>query len=162
MAALRVFCCEFAEFFRLTKRLASHALISVRVRIAYGPETHRPRDWSNLGPRSMASSAPCTWQGIWYPPTSDCRLMSRRIIVDESRPPKPLGWSHFPLVAPVARLLCRELIDENEYLRTENRILRSTLARRIAFYGVRFGSESGTWASRKCSLRHGVHGKPRS
>lgn len=51
----------------------------------------------------------------------------------ESRFPKPFGWSHFPLVALIARLLCRELTQENEYLRTENRILRSKLLRRIPF-----------------------------
>ena len=33
----------------------------------------------------------------------------------------------------MARLLCRELMDENEYPRTANRILRSKLPRRIAF-----------------------------
>ncbi len=53
--------------------------------------------------------------------------------MDESRPPRPFSWSHFPLVALVARLLCDELTQENEYLRTENRILRSKLPRRIAF-----------------------------
>ena len=53
--------------------------------------------------------------------------------MDESRSQKPFGWSHFPVTALVARLLCRELIQENEYPRTENRILRAKLPRRIAF-----------------------------
>lgn len=53
--------------------------------------------------------------------------------MDESRSAKPFGWSHFPLVALIARLLCRELTQENEYVRPENRILRSKLLRRIAF-----------------------------
>ena len=33
----------------------------------------------------------------------------------------------------MARLLCREVTQEDDYLRTENRILRSKLPRRIAF-----------------------------
>ncbi len=53
--------------------------------------------------------------------------------MDESRSAKPFGWSHFPLVALVARLLCRELTQENEYLRTENRVLRSKLPDRVRF-----------------------------
>jgi len=34
-----------------------------------------------------------------------------------------LDWAGLPLIATVARLLCRELTLQNEYLRLENRIL---------------------------------------
>ena len=45
--------------------------------------------------------------------------------VDESRSAKPFRWLHFPLAVLVPQLLCRELTQQNEYLRTENRILGS-------------------------------------
>jgi hypothetical protein len=35
-----------------------------------------------------------------------------------------IGWMGLPMIAVVARLLCRELPLENEYLRLENRILK--------------------------------------
>jgi len=38
-----------------------------------------------------------------------------------------------PVIAIVARLLCRELTLENEYLREENRILKSKLPGRLRF-----------------------------
>jgi len=38
-----------------------------------------------------------------------------------------------PLVTTLARLLCRELTLENDYLRAENKILRSKLPKRISF-----------------------------
>ncbi len=38
-----------------------------------------------------------------------------------------------PLIAAVTRLLCRELTLQNEYLRQENRILKSKLKKRISF-----------------------------
>jgi len=34
-----------------------------------------------------------------------------------------LDWAGLPVIATVARLLCRELTLQNEYLRLENRIL---------------------------------------
>ena len=34
-------------------------------------------------------------------------------------------WAGLPVIATVARLLCRELTLENEYLRLENRVLES-------------------------------------
>jgi hypothetical protein len=34
------------------------------------------------------------------------------------------NWAGLPVIATVARLLCREVTLENEYLREENRILK--------------------------------------
>lgn len=67
---------------------------------------------------------------MWYLPASDRIWPLRKITVDGSRSTKPFRWSHFPLVVLVAQLLCRELTQENEYLRTQHRILRSKLRRR--------------------------------
>ena len=36
-------------------------------------------------------------------------------------------WAELPLIATVARLLCREVTLENEYLRLENKTLRGQL-----------------------------------
>jgi len=44
-----------------------------------------------------------------------------------------LNWVGLPLVTTLARLLCRELTLENDYLRAENKILRSKLPKRISF-----------------------------
>ena len=65
-------------------------------------------------------------------PAAD-RYCAGRIAVAESRSAKAFRWLHFPLIVLVAQLLCRELTQENEYLRTEKRILRSKLPRRIPF-----------------------------
>jgi len=43
------------------------------------------------------------------------------------------NWAGLPVIATVARLLCRELTLENEYLRLENRILKSKVEGRIRF-----------------------------
>ena len=40
-------------------------------------------------------------------------------------------WLELPLIATIARLLCKELTLQNEYLKTENRILRSKFPGRI-------------------------------
>jgi putative transposase len=42
-------------------------------------------------------------------------------------------WLSVPLIATVARLLCRELTLQNEYLRQENKILKSRIKKRISF-----------------------------
>ncbi len=42
-------------------------------------------------------------------------------------------WLSVPLIATVTRLLCRELTLENEYLRHENKILKSKINKRIVF-----------------------------
>ena len=47
----------------------------------------------------------------------------------EQRP----DWAGLPLIATVARLLCRELTLENEYLRLENRIHKEKVSERIRF-----------------------------
>ena len=36
---------------------------------------------------------------------------------------RELDWAGLPVIATVARLLCRELTLQNEYVRLENRIL---------------------------------------
>ena len=42
-------------------------------------------------------------------------------------------WLSVPLIATVTRLLCRELTLQNEYLRQENKILKSKIKKRISF-----------------------------
>ena len=42
-------------------------------------------------------------------------------------------WLGVPIIATITRLLCRELTLQNEYLRLENKILRSKLKKRINF-----------------------------
>ncbi|HUT56410.1 MAG TPA: integrase core domain-containing protein, partial [Phycisphaerae bacterium] len=43
------------------------------------------------------------------------------------------NWAGLPLIATVARLLCRELTLQNEYLRLENRVLKSKVKGRLRF-----------------------------
>ena len=42
-------------------------------------------------------------------------------------------WLSIPLIATVTRLICRELTLQNEYLRQENKILKSKINKRISF-----------------------------
>ena len=42
-------------------------------------------------------------------------------------------WLSVPLIATVTRILCRELTLPNEYLRQENKILKSEINTRISF-----------------------------
>jgi putative transposase len=42
-------------------------------------------------------------------------------------------WLSVPLIATVARLLCKELTLQNEYLKRENKILKSKIKKRISF-----------------------------
>lgn len=44
-----------------------------------------------------------------------------------------LDWAGLPIIATVARLLCRELTLQNEFLRPENRILKEKVSGRIWF-----------------------------
>ena len=44
-----------------------------------------------------------------------------------------LNWAGPPLIATVARLLCRELTLQNEYLRLENKVLKSKIKGRVRF-----------------------------
>jgi len=44
-----------------------------------------------------------------------------------------LDWASLPVIAVVARLLCRELTLQNEYLRLENRTLKEKVPGRIRF-----------------------------
>jgi hypothetical protein len=46
---------------------------------------------------------------------------------------QPDKWLSLPVIATIARLLCRELTLQNEYLRLENKILKSRLPGRIQF-----------------------------
>jgi len=43
------------------------------------------------------------------------------------------SWASLPLIATVARLLHRELVAENEYLRLENRVVKSRVPGQIRF-----------------------------
>ena len=42
-------------------------------------------------------------------------------------------WLNIPIIATITRLLCRELTLQNEYLRQENKILRSKITKRMTF-----------------------------
>ena len=42
-------------------------------------------------------------------------------------------WLNVPIIAMITRLLCRELMLQNEYLRQENKILKSKIQKRIVF-----------------------------
>ncbi len=42
-------------------------------------------------------------------------------------------WLNVPIIAMITRLLCRELTLQNEYLRQENKILKSKINKRIVF-----------------------------
>ena len=42
-------------------------------------------------------------------------------------------WLSVPIIATITRLLCRELTLQNEYLRQENKILKSNIKKRIVF-----------------------------
>ena len=46
---------------------------------------------------------------------------------------QPTKWLSLPVIATIARLLCRELTLHNEYLRLENKILKSKIKGRIRF-----------------------------
>jgi len=59
------------------------------------------------------------------------------------------NWAGLPVIATVARLLCRELTLENEYLRLENRVLRSKVQGRIRF------TDDERWALMKAALAMG-------
>ncbi|MHB9071314.1 MAG: hypothetical protein ACYC54_13220, partial [Sedimentisphaerales bacterium] len=45
----------------------------------------------------------------------------------------PRSWINVPVIALLTRILCRELVLQNEYLRTENRILKSKVSKRLSF-----------------------------
>ena len=45
----------------------------------------------------------------------------------------PAKWLGLPVIATIARIVCRELTLQNEYLRLENKILRSNIQGRIQF-----------------------------
>ena len=48
--------------------------------------------------------------------------------------PNPASkWLSVPLIATITRLLCRELTLQNEYLRRENKILKSKINKKIVF-----------------------------
>ena len=59
------------------------------------------------------------------------------------------NWAGLPVIATVARLLCRELTLENEYLRVENRVLKSKARGRIQF------TDDERWSLVKAALAMG-------
>ena len=44
-----------------------------------------------------------------------------------------VDWVHLPVIATVARLLCREVTLQNEYLLLENRTFKSNIPGRLRF-----------------------------
>jgi len=42
-----------------------------------------------------------------------------------------IKWLHVPIIATITRLLCRELTLQNEYLRQENKILKSKIEKPV-------------------------------
>ena len=58
-------------------------------------------------------------------------------------------WTGLPVIATVARLLCRELTLENEYLRLENQVLKSKVRGRICF------KDNERWLLMKAALAMG-------
>jgi hypothetical protein len=46
---------------------------------------------------------------------------------------QPAKWLGLPVIATIVRILCRELTLQNEYLRLENKILKSKIAGCICF-----------------------------
>jgi hypothetical protein len=42
-------------------------------------------------------------------------------------------WLSIPIIATITRLLCRELTLQNEYIRQENKLLKSKIKKRIVF-----------------------------
>jgi putative transposase len=51
----------------------------------------------------------------------------------ENAAERGLDWAGLPVIATVARLLCRELTLQNEYLRVENRLLKEKMSGRLRF-----------------------------
>jgi len=45
----------------------------------------------------------------------------------------PRSWINVAVIALVARILCCELVLQNEYLKAENRILKSKVSKRLSF-----------------------------
>ena len=52
---------------------------------------------------------------------------------DKTLSAAPARWLGLPVIATVARILCRELTLQNEYLRLENNILKSKIQGRARF-----------------------------
>ncbi|MBL7224283.1 MAG: hypothetical protein ISS72_10555 [Candidatus Brocadiae bacterium] len=59
------------------------------------------------------------------------------------------NWAGLPLIATIARLLCRELTLGNEYLRLENKVLKSKIKGWIRF------SDDERWSLMKAALAMG-------
>ena len=51
----------------------------------------------------------------------------------QEAPNQRFNWAGLPLIATIARLLCRKLTLQNEYLREENKILKSRIKGRLRF-----------------------------
>ena len=54
-------------------------------------------------------------------------------MITEDTLTSPKSWINIPVIGLVARILCRELVLQNEYLKTENRILKSKVSKRLSF-----------------------------
>ena len=76
----------------------------------------------------MLLAQPLSWYSL-----SSCISLRREPPRIERTVEGELDWVGLPAIAAVARLLCRELTLENEYLRLENRILKEKVSGRIRF-----------------------------
>ena len=83
------------------------------------PETHLP-------------SRALVWPVVWYS-LSSCIPLCWEELSMEKAVGRGLDWAGLPVIATVARLLCRELTLQNEYLRLENRILKEKIPGRLRF-----------------------------
>ncbi len=68
----------------------------------------------------------------WYSLSSCISLRREPPSIEKTVEGEP-DWVRLPVIATVARLLCRELTLENEYLRLANRILKEKVSGRIRF-----------------------------
>ncbi|MFC2171833.1 hypothetical protein ACFLU6_04295 [Acidobacteriota bacterium] len=86
---------------------------------------------------------------LWYPP---CHCLSRAFAKEDRMTRdgcRGLYWAGLPVIATVARLLCRELTLGNEYLRSENQVLKSKVRGRICF------KDNERWLLMKAALAMG-------
>ncbi|MBW8016907.1 MAG: hypothetical protein FVQ82_12035 [Planctomycetes bacterium] len=66
-------------------------------------------------------------------------------------------WLSIPIIATITRLLCRELTLQNEYLRQENKLLKSKIKKRIIFTDDEGSCRRGRlW---KCLDRDSAYGR---
>lgn len=87
--------------------------------MASSPETH-------LTPRTLVQ--PLSWCSL-----PSCIPLRREALRMVKAVERGLDWPGLPVIATVARLLCRGLTLQNEYVRLENRILKEKVSGRVRF-----------------------------